>query len=196
MKLTIKVLVAGLLIVLMSLSAHAADKAVADKKPMVQDADLVTIEATVEKIDRKSREVTLKGKEGKSVTFSLNKEAGKLDEIEVGDLVTIDYLEAVTIQVFGPDEIEPGVSAEEVVVKSEPGEKPAGLAAGQVSVVVTIEAIDLEKERVTLKSKDGQLKTVKPRHPENLKKVKVGDMVKITYTKAVGFSVTEKPAVK
>ena len=196
MKLNIKVLVVGLLIVLMSFSAHAADKADADKKPMVQDVDLVTIEATVEKIDRKSREVTLKGKEGKSVSFTLDKEAGKLDQIDVGDLVTIGYLEAVTIQVFGPDEVEPGVSAEEVVAKSEPGEKPAGLAAGQVSVVVTIEAIDLEKERVTLKSKDGQLKTVKPRHPENLKKVKVGDRVKITYTQAVGFSVTEKPAVK
>jgi len=196
MKLSIKVLAASLLIVLMSFTAHAGDKAATDEKPVVQDVALLTIEATVENIDREARQVTLKGKEGKSVILSLDDEAGKLDEIDVGDLVAIDYLEAVTIQAFGPDEIEPGITAEDLVAKSEPGEKPAGLAVGQVSVVVTIEAIDLENEVVTLKNKDGELKTVTPRYPENLKKVQVGDRVKITYTQAVGFSVTEKPAVK
>lgn len=196
MKLSIKVLAASLLIVLMSVTAHAEDKAAGDEKPMVQDVALLAIEATVENIDRQARQVTLKGKEGKTVTFSLDEDAGKLDEIDVGDLVAIDYLEAVTIQVFEADEIEPGAVAEDIVAKSEPGEKPAGLAVGQVSVVVTIEAIDLENEMVTLKNKDGELKTVTPRYPENLKKVKVGDRVKITYTQAVGFSVTEKPAAK
>ncbi len=62
--------------------------------------------------------------------------------------------------------------------------------------MVTIEAIDLENELVTLKTEDGELETVAPRKPENLKKVKVGDQVKITYNEAIGFSVTEKPAVK
>ena len=62
--------------------------------------------------------------------------------------------------------------------------------------MVTIESIDLENERVTLKSKVVKLETVTPRNPENLKKVKVGDLVKITYTEAIGFSVTRKPAGK
>lgn len=196
MKLVMNMLAAGLLVVLMSLSAYAADKAAVDEKPAVQNVALLTIEATVESIDRQARQVTLKDKQGKTVTLSLDEGAGKLDEIDTGDLVTIEYLEAVTIEVFGPDEVEPGATGEAVVAESQPEEKPAGLAVSQVSVVVTIEAIDLEKELVTLKGKDGQLKTVKPQYPENLKKVKVGDMVKITYTEAVGFSVTEKPAGK
>ena len=117
MKLSIKVLAASLLIVLMSFTAHAGDKAATDEKPVVQDVALLTIEATVENIDREARQVTLKGKEGKSVTLSLDDEAGKLDEIDVGDLVAIDYLEAVTIQAFGPDEIEPGITAEELAAE-------------------------------------------------------------------------------
>jgi len=188
MKLSIKVLVTGLLVLLLSLSVQAA----ADKKPMIQESATVTIEAKVEKIDRKTRQLTLKGKEGKSVTVTLDEKAGELDKIDVGDLVVIHYLESVTIQVFEHDKAEPGAVAAEAVAKSKPGEKPAGVAAEQASVIVTIESIDLTNDLVTLKSKNGELSTVKAQNPENLKKVKVGDRVKITYTRAIGYSVTEK----
>ncbi len=196
MKLLLNMLAATLLVLLMSLSAQAGEKAATDEKPVVHNVALLSFEATVESIDREKRQVTLKNAEGESHTFTLEEEAGKLDDIEPGDLVNIDYLESVSIEVFGPGELEAGTTSEAVVAESKPGEKPAGLAAGQTSVVVTIEGIDLEDELVTLKGKDGQSKTVKPLHPENLKKVKVGDMVRITYTQAVGFSVTEKPAEK
>ena len=188
MKLSIKVLVTGLLVLLLSFSVQAAT----DKKPLVQESETVTIEAKVEKIDRKTRQLTLKGKEGKSVTVTLDEKAGKLDKIDVGDLVVINYLESVTIQVFDHNKAAPGAAAVEAVAKSKPNEKPAGVAAGQVSVIVTIEAIDLKNDLVTLKSKDGELSTVKAQNPANLKKVKVGDRVQITYTQAVGYSVTEK----
>ncbi len=196
MKLAMNILVASLLVIFMSLSAHATDKIAGDKKPMALDVALLTVDAVVDTIDRKTRQVTLKDAEGESVTLTLDEEAGRLDDIETGDQVTIKYLESVAIEVFAADEIKAGVVAGGVVADSQPGEKPAGLVASQVSIVVTIEDIDLENELVTLEGKDGQLKTVTPRHPENLKKVKVGDMVKITYTEAVGFSVTEKPATK
>jgi len=194
MKLILNMVVASLLVVLISLTAYATDKAAVAEQPIRQDVALLTIEATVESIDRQTRQVSLKNEQGETLNFTLDEDAGRLDDIEAGDQVTIGYLEAITIQVFGPDEIEPGAVSEAVVAESPTGEKPASLAVGQVSVVVTIEAIDLENELVTLKNKDGEVKTVSPEHPENLKKVAVGDRVKITYTEAVGFSVTEKPA--
>lgn len=196
MKMATKMLAAALFIALMSLSANAADTAAVDEKPSRLESTLLTLEATVESIDREAREVTLKDEQGESSTFVLDEDAGKLDELDPGDQVTIKYLEEISIQVFGPDELEPGSTTGTVIAESQPGEKPAGLAAGQMTIVVTIESIDLENELVTLKNSDGQLETVKPQHPENLKKVKVGDQVKITYTKALGFSVTEKPAEK
>ena len=194
MKLISNMVVASLLVVLMSLTAYAAGKAAVDEKPSRLDVALMTIEATVESIDKQARQVSLKNEQGETVSFTLDEDAGRLDDIDTGDQVTIEYLEAVTIQVFGPDEVEPGAVSETVVAQSSAGEKPAGLAVGHVSMVVTIEAIDLENELVTLKNKNGELNTVRPEHPENLKKVEVGDRVKITYTEAVGFKVTEKPA--
>ena len=191
-----KMSMAAVLAVLLSLSVQAAEQTAKDAKPASQEIAMLTLEATVESIDRKARKVTLKNKEGESKTFTLDESAGKLDAVEAGDLLTIQYLAAVTIQVMGQDEAQPGEDGKAVVAQTKPGEKPAALAVGEASVVVTIEAIDLENERVTLKGKDGKVETVTPRNPENLKKVKVGDLVKITYTEAIGFSVTRKPAGK
>ena len=196
MRHVMNMLAAGVLVMLLSLSVQAAEKAAENVKPLSQEIATLTLEATVESIDRQARKVTLKNEAGESKTFTLDKDAGNLDAVDVGDLLTIQYLRAVTIQVFGPDEVLPSADSGAVVAQTKPGEKPAALAAGEASVVVTIEAIDLENELVTLKTENGEMETVAPRKPENLKKVKVGDQVKITYTEAIGFSVTEKPAVK
>ena len=192
----LKMLTAGVVAVLLSVSVQAEEKAAKDAKPASQEIAMLTLEATVESIDRQARKVTLKNKEGESKTFTLDKDAGKLDGVDAGDLLTIRYIMAVTIQALGPDEAQPGRDGEAVLAQTKPGEKPAAMAASETSVVVTIEAIDLENERVTLKGKDGKVETVAPRNPENLKKVKVGDLVRITYSEAIGFSVTKKPAGK
>ena len=196
MKLIIKMLAASVLSVLLSLSVQAEEKASENAKPATQDIAMFTMEATVTNIDRQARKVTLKNEQGETKTLTLKKDAGKLDAVEVGDLLTVKYITAITIQVLAADEAQPGVDAEAVVAETEPGEKPAALAAKEVNIVVTIDAIDLENELVTLKRENGTLETVAPRNPENLKKVKVGERVKITYTEAVGYSVTKKPASK
>ncbi len=196
MKLITKIMCASLLVVLMSFTAYAVEKAADAEKPMRQEGALLKVEATIESIDKKTRQVTLKNEKGETTSITLDEKAGHINEIEKGDHVVIEYLEVVTIQVFDADEAEPGVEGEAALAESVPGEKPAGLAVEQISMVVTIEAIDLKKELVTLKDKEGKVKTVSPKHPENLKKVKVGDRVKITHTTAVGYNVTKKPATK
>ena len=42
---------------------------------------------------------------------------------------------------------------------------------------------------MTLKGPEGKTVTVKAENPENLKKVKVGDEIEITYTEALAISV-------
>ena len=196
MKLIVKILAASVLSVLLSLSIQAAEKTTENAKPASQDIATFTLEATVESIDKETRKVTLKNKKGETKIITVKKDAGSLDAVEIGDLLTIKYISMVTIQALAADEAQPGTNADVVVAKTEPGEKPAALEATEVSIVVTIDAIDLENELVTLKGEDGKLETVAPRYPENLKKVKVGDRVKITYTEAIGYSVTKKPTGK
>lgn len=170
----------------------SGQESAADAKPGIQEAIATRIEATVEAIDREKRNVTLKGPDGKSVKIDIDEQVKNLPQVEVGDRVIIEYIEAVSIQVFAPGEVEPGATAVSASESAKPGEKPAGVAMEAVTIVATIEAINQEEQTATLKTADGESKTVKARNPDNLEKVKVGDKVMITYTEAIGIKVTEK----
>lgn len=188
------VLVVSFLALVMSFSpvyASGTDSA-AGEKPEIIEGIMTTVEATVEAVDQKTRKVTLKDSAGKSVTIEVGEEVKNLPQVEVGDLVTVEYLETVAIKVFAEGEIEAGAAATAAVASAEAGQKPAGVVMEEVVVVTTIEAIDKEQDLVTLKSAEGKSKTVKVRNPENLEKVQVGDKVMITYTTAMAISVTEK----
>jgi len=63
-------------------------------------------------------------------------------------------------------------------------------------VTAKIKAIDKKNNTVTLKGPKGNLKTVKVKDPSNLDKVKVGDLVQITYTEALAIGVEEAPKKK
>ena len=148
-----------------------------------------TVTATVEKIDLKKRLVTLKGPDGKSVTIEVDERVKNLPQVKKGDQVTATYYESAAYEVKKPGQAEPGVVVAGVVGSAKPGEMPAGVGAHTVTVTSTIEAIDKTAPSVTLKGPDGDLVTVKVRHPEKLEHVKVGDLVEITYTQALAISV-------
>ncbi len=173
-------------------SAFASgQESVVNGKPGVTEAVVMKLQATVETIDYENRKVTLKGPEGKTVTIDVEERVKNLSQVEVGDMVTVEYVEAVSIQVFAEGEIEPGSNAVAAEVSAELGQKPAGVEMEEITVVATIEAIDKAQQLVTLKGAAGNSKTVKARNPENLEKVNVGDKVMITYTTVLGISVTE-----
>ena len=160
----------------------------ASEKPGILTAVVTELKATVEAVDYENRKVTLKGSDGETVIIDVEERVKNLPQVEVGDQVTVEYIEAVSIQVLAEGEVEPGTTASAAVASAEPGEKPAGVEIEEITVVATIEAIDKEQQ---LKGPEGKSKTVKASNPENLEKVKVGDRVMITYTTVLGISVTE-----
>jgi hypothetical protein len=178
--------------VMSSSSVYATGQGTVESgKPGIIEAVVTKIEATVEAIDHENRKVTLKGPEGKTLIIDVEERVKNLPQVEVGDLVTVEYIEAVTIQVFAEGDVEPGVTAVAAVASAEPGQKPAGVQIEEITVVATVEAIDKDQQLVTLKGAGGESKTVKARNPDNLEKVKVGDKVMISYTTVLGISVTE-----
>ena len=153
----------------------------------VEDSRLVSTRATVEAIDYKTRKVTLRGPEGNTTSFKVDDSVKNLDQVKVGDQVTVDYYQSLAIQVVKMGTSESG--QESVVERAEPGEKPAIAGAKQTTVMATVEAIDYSAPSITLKDKSGTLTKVKVRHPERLKLVKVGDTLKITFLEAVAIAV-------
>jgi hypothetical protein len=161
------------------------------EKPSVTKEATLTLEATVTAVNPETREVTLENAAGESITVVAGEEVRNFAQIEVGDKLTIDYMEAVEIQVLGP-EGEVGAEGATAAARAEPGEKPAGAVISETSVVVVIEAIDKEAGTVTVQGPSGESKTVKAENPDNLDKVAIGDKVQVTYTEALAIKVTEQ----
>jgi Cu/Ag efflux protein CusF len=176
---------------MVSLFLVSAAAAIAADKPGGEATDLVVVTATVEKIDLETREVTLKGKDGKLETIKVGPEARNLDQLKVGDKVTFKYYQALAIFVSDPGE-KPSMSEATNVQRAPLGAKPGGQVTNVVEAVATVEAVDPAMRTATIRGPRGNVHTMKVGDHVQLDRVKVGDQVTVRYTEALAVSV-EKP---
>lgn len=156
----------------------------------------VTATATVQAINQKTRMVTLKGADGKSVTFQVDESVKNLPQVKKGDQVIATYYESLAYEVVRASDLTRGVAVAEDVAVAKPGARPGAIGARAVTITAKIKAIDKKNNTVTLKGPQGNLRTVKVKDPTKLDKVQVGDMVQITYTEAVAIGVEAVPKKK
>ena len=152
-----------------------------------------TLTATITAIDAAKRNVTLKGPDGKSETIFVPENMTRFPELKVGDQVTIKYTQSIAVKLQKPGDGMVGNVA--AAVEKGAGPKPGGKAASEVTVVVTLMAIDPKVPSVTIKSDAGDVKTIKIRDAKNLEGYKVGDKVAITYVESLAIDVST-PAKK
>ncbi len=158
----------------------------------VKVGGVVKVTAEVVAIDRVDRTVALLGPKGNVVEVEVGHEARNFDQVEVGDRVNVEYYESVAIFI-GKKGQKPKASAGLVAARSAKGDKPAGVVVEVVDISATVQAIDREKRKVTLKRPDGKLFTTKV--DESVKAfdtLKVGDSIHARITEALAISV-EKP---
>jgi Cu/Ag efflux protein CusF len=172
-------------------SSSPAAKSPTKTKTEVKRENVVTLTGTVEAVDLANRVVTIKGSNGRTIDLKVGEEAKNLDQVKVADKVVAKYYESIAFRMKKPGEAE-GVTAEQAVGAAKPGELPAAVLANQVTVTATVADISPKKTYVTLKGPEGKTVDVKVRDPQNLKKVKVGDQVVITYTQAFAIAL-DKP---
>lgn len=151
-----------------------------------------TVTATVTKINQKTRELTIKTNDGQSYKIVAGADVQNLAQVKKGDVITAVYTEALAYEVRKHGST--GVATASAAMTAKPGEKPAGAAAQQTTVTVTITAIDTKSPAVTVKGPEGNLETIKVLDPSKLNDLKVGDLVDLTYTEA--FAIKVDPATK
>jgi Cu/Ag efflux protein CusF len=195
-----------LTILAIAVATAVSPAVLAQKKPEVTGAvatapgqakavAVVEAAATVEKIDKASRTVTLKMPDGSSRPVVATEEVRNFDQIKVGDTLTVKYMEALTL------ELKKGGKA--VVARTEtggldraaPGQKPGGVAKREVKITANVIAVDDKAMKVTLKGPERTV-DMKVNDPEQLKLIKVGDQVEATYTEAVAIALTPAAAPK
>jgi hypothetical protein len=169
--------------------------AAADKMPAAADIKAVKVHGTIAAIDKDAKTITLKGPKGRTVTLDVQ-DPQKLEVVKVGDPVVATYYEAIAIEVKKAGAATPGVTVQESRATSKPGENPAGAVAREVTLIGTITAVDRKAPSVTVKGPQGRTETVKVKDVKNIKDVKVGDMVELTYAQALVVALDKPPAKK
>jgi len=182
-------------LLLFSSPVWSGETAATADKPSMSASQTVTVSALVEAINHETREVTLRGPEGNSVSFIASEEARNLGQVSVGDVVIAEYVQSISIDVFANDGTEAGAGGLTVAGRTEKGEMPGMAVMDATVVTATVEEINIEANTFKLKGPDGEISEYTARNPENLKKADVGDLVVITMTEAVALSV-EKTTVE
>lgn len=155
--------------------------------------EMKTATATVESIERSSRQVTLKEDNGDYSTIVVPPENKRFDTIKVGDKVTARYWENIVLRLKLPGE--KAVDTETAAVTPSGGAKAGGTAATQRTITATITRIDPKTPSITFTGPNNWRYSSRVQDRDMLKKVKVGDRVDITWTEAVMISL-EAPSGK
>jgi hypothetical protein len=159
------------------------------QKPVTK-TDVVELTTKIEAIDHTARMVTLKDKDGVEETIHCGPEVKRFDELKVGDTVTFRYQESIAYSIRKPGQPSglPSTTGGPRLVRGQ-GAKPSGTVSQQETATVKVKAIDLKVPSITVLTADGRTASFKVEDVKNLKDVKVGDEVEVTYTEAFIISV-------
>jgi hypothetical protein len=155
-------------------------------------AGAIKVTATVVALDPATRTATLRGAKGKIVDVVVPPEAKNFDQIRVGDLVTVEYMRALTLELKGPGATR-SASSQAASAPAPAGAVAGGAAARQVVILANVTAVNSKEGYVTLRGPKGNSVDVSVGDPAQLKLVKVGDQVEAVYTEAVAVTVNHVP---
>jgi hypothetical protein len=152
----------------------------------------VEVTATVEAVNRDTREVMLRTADDRWFTATLGPDVRNFDRIETGDTVRAVFAESVAAEMAAVDAGgEP--TGRTVVARAPEGAGPGALVGSEVTTVVTFQDLDPATDRVTFTTPDGLTHSLvlEPEMRDFAAGLEPGDRVQVTYTEAVAVLVEE-----
>jgi hypothetical protein len=146
-----------------------------------------TITATVDRIEKGPRLVTLKTPDNQYKTVHVEPGLKIFDDLKVGDTVTVRYAESTVVALKPQAKLSPPRDTTE-----EARQAGKSNVVSQRKAVVTIEGIDSQRLFITFRWEDGS-RMVRP-VPEKrlLEGLRAGDRVEVTLTSERAISITRR----
>ena len=152
----------------------------------------ITRKAVVETVDLESRQVLLRGENGRMLSVTAGPDVRNLPQLESGDIVRLDYYEAVSVKMAAPsdDSTPTGTVA---AIRTPEGSKPGAGVGRAISMVVEFISYDPETTIATFTTPDGTVQNVKvkPQMRDFASTRKSGDRIDLTMTQALAVSIEE-----
>lgn len=163
----------------------ASNLAAAQSKTI--EGESISVTVTVEAIEQSTRTVTVKDDKGIYETIQAPPEMKRFSELKVGDKITARYYDNVVVRLKKPGEA--AVDVDSAALTRGKGAAPAGTAAAQRTITVTVTAMDPKTNAVTVKGPNNYVYSRKVADKKTFNLMKVGDKLDMTWTEAVLISV-------
>jgi len=157
----------------------------------LSSSNAISATATVQSINRQTRMVTLRRSDGELIRFNVGDDVKNLPQVRKGDLVNVTYYESVALHLRKPGRGHMGVTVDEDAARAQPGQLPAGAVGREVKVTSKVVKVDRRNRSVTLELPGGEHITFAVEDPSQLRRLKVGDLVKATYREAIAVAVNK-----
>jgi hypothetical protein len=160
--------------------------------PMTEVGELATVRVKVLAVDLKNRTVDVQGPSGNKWVVEVDERVKRLSEVKPGDHINIKYYESVALDIKKPGTAKVGLVKTQKVHRAGSDKAPAGVVIDRTTANVEVLVVNRGDNSVTFKNTKGRTEWVKVRDPDlkpYVKKLKVGDIITITYDEAVAVSV-------
>ncbi len=151
----------------------------------------MNLETTVEAIEVETREVDLRGPDGEFITLTVPDSATRFSDIEVGDVLRVEYLLYLSADFRKPteEELANPIKIETEAIKAEDDQAPMGAVGTVIESLVTIELLDRIDMLVVVKGPEGNYVTIPVTDPTILSEVSIGQQFFLTYAEGVALAV-------
>ena len=174
------------------LAACATGGTTGEERPSGREQTLVETRAVVIGVDQERRLLALERDDRGRMVLPVAEEFRDFERARVGDQVVVSYTKAIAWQVKPSEKGAPGVSTRETLRNPGPGDAPGGAIERAMTVTATITALDIARGTVTLTGPQGESQTLVAHKPSDLEKVRIGDLVDITYREALAVGVRQE----
>jgi len=152
-------------------------------------SDSVSAKATIVKVDKKSRELTLRDDTGTEVVVVAGDEVRNFDQIKKGDILEVEYHRAAATSLQKASDTNVAGKATDIE-RAPAGAKPGMVATQMSTIVATVLDIDTKNRLLTVKGPKGGIVTiVVPADMKAFDSLKKGDKISAEYGEAVAVSV-------
>lgn len=161
------------------------------------DRQEIALETTILNVDPIKNTVTVRGPEGREETVEVGADIRKRDKLKPGDQVDTHYLRAIALQVLPAQSDQPGIEYSGGTNASNDADNSVIQSHYTETVTTTLSAIDMVHDTVTLTGADGHARIIDVREldkRDDFAKLKVGDLVRVTYVEALAISLDPKRA--
>jgi len=161
-------------------------------QPREVTVNAVSLRGTIQAIDQTARTVVIKGDKGNLVTLDVPPSVTRLDEVKVGDIVTITYYDRVSLRLKPAGEAAVDRVVEPTTMATA-GALPGATRSRQRIATATITAWDPATRQVDFTGPKGNTYSryvATTIDPSVLAGIKVGDRVDVTWTEALSLQVS------